>query len=214
MSQTRIRNFSISLDGFGTGEPQSREAPFAHAGERLHEWMFATRFWDASEVVGAATGPGTAGADNAFAEPHVLADRHLMTPSLRFSLAESVPPSAWVCESLNDASRDRTVGGNRQVNEVEERPAVLWPLLTFRADATQVRAKAGPAAAGHDEPYALVHMVVERQTVRAANKLDSVAVQYSQEPGLVNAETPVLVRRVIAVKARRHVHQHHPIRFI
>src|SRR5213595_2338017 len=67
MSQTRIHNFSISLDGFGTGEPQSREAPFGHAGERLHEWMFATRFWDASGVVGAATGAGAAGADNAFA---------------------------------------------------------------------------------------------------------------------------------------------------
>src|SRR5438046_2810393 len=70
MSQTRIHNFSISLDGFGTGEPQSREAPFGHAGERLHEWMFATRFWDASGVVGAATGAGAAGADNAFAERH------------------------------------------------------------------------------------------------------------------------------------------------
>ena len=46
MSQTRIHNFSISLDGFGTGEPQSLEAPFGHAGERLHEWMFATRFWE------------------------------------------------------------------------------------------------------------------------------------------------------------------------
>jgi hypothetical protein len=43
-----------------------------------------------------------------------------------------------VCESLDDASRDRTVGGNRQVNEVEERAAVLWPLLTFRADMTNL----------------------------------------------------------------------------
>jgi hypothetical protein len=59
-----------------------------------------------------------------------------------------------------------------------------------------------------------VHVVVEHQTARAANELDSVAVQYSQELGLVNAETPVLVRRVMAVKARRHVHQHHTIRFI
>ena len=45
MSQVRIHNLSISLDGFATGEPQSAEAPFGHAGERLHEWMFATRFW-------------------------------------------------------------------------------------------------------------------------------------------------------------------------
>src|SRR6266542_3495044 len=40
----------ISLDGFGTGEPQSREAPFGHAGERLHEWMFTTGWWH--EMVG------------------------------------------------------------------------------------------------------------------------------------------------------------------
>src|SRR5215207_3680597 len=62
MSRTRIHNLSISLDGFATGEPQSAEAPFGHAGERLHEWMFATRFW--------AKSGGTVGADNAFAERH------------------------------------------------------------------------------------------------------------------------------------------------
>lgn len=46
MALARVHNFSISLDGFGTGEPQSLESPFGHAGERLHQWMFATRFWD------------------------------------------------------------------------------------------------------------------------------------------------------------------------
>ena len=60
MSRTRIHNLSISLDGFATGEPQSLEAPFGHAGERLHEWMFRTRSWDAST--------GAEGMDNAFAE--------------------------------------------------------------------------------------------------------------------------------------------------
>jgi hypothetical protein len=61
MSLTRIHNLSISLDGFATGEPQTADAPFGHAGERLHEWMFRTRFWDAD---------GTAGVDDAFAERH------------------------------------------------------------------------------------------------------------------------------------------------
>jgi dihydrofolate reductase len=61
MSLTRIHNLSISLDGFATGEPQSADAPFGHAGERLHEWLFATRFWGAG---------GTGGVDNAFAEQH------------------------------------------------------------------------------------------------------------------------------------------------
>ena len=40
MSLARVHNFSISLDGFGTGEPQTLDAPFGHAGERLHEWLF------------------------------------------------------------------------------------------------------------------------------------------------------------------------------
>lgn len=62
MPLTRIHNLSISLDGFATGEPQSLEAPFGHAGERLHEWMFATRYWDASG--------GSAGVDGAFAAQH------------------------------------------------------------------------------------------------------------------------------------------------
>jgi dihydrofolate reductase len=61
MSRVRVHNFSISLDGFGTGEGLSFEAPFGHAGHRLHEWMFATRSWDDA---------GTAGVDNAFAERH------------------------------------------------------------------------------------------------------------------------------------------------
>ncbi len=64
MSLTRVQNFSISLDGFGTGEPQSFESPFGHAGQRLHQWMFATR-WG-----GAMFGRdgGTAGIDDAFAQ--------------------------------------------------------------------------------------------------------------------------------------------------
>ncbi|HET6738285.1 MAG TPA: dihydrofolate reductase family protein [Kribbella sp.] len=66
MSQVRVHNFAISLDGFGTGEGQSRETPFGHAGERLHDWLVATRFFH--EMSGQAG--GTLGVDNAFAEQH------------------------------------------------------------------------------------------------------------------------------------------------
>jgi dihydrofolate reductase len=45
MSLARVQFFSVSLDGFGTGEGLSLGEPFGHAGERLHEWMFATRWW-------------------------------------------------------------------------------------------------------------------------------------------------------------------------
>jgi hypothetical protein len=36
MSHARVQSFSISLDGFGTGEGLSFDAPFGHAGHRLH----------------------------------------------------------------------------------------------------------------------------------------------------------------------------------
>ena len=71
MSLTRVHNFAISLDGFGTGEGLSREAPFGHAGERLHQWMFATRFWH--EMVGKPGGTG--GVDDAFAQRFAPRDR-------------------------------------------------------------------------------------------------------------------------------------------
>lgn len=69
MSRVRVHNFSISLDGFGTGDGLSAEAPFGYAGERLHEWMFKTRFWKDLGVVD-ADGVGTAGVVDAFAERH------------------------------------------------------------------------------------------------------------------------------------------------
>jgi dihydrofolate reductase len=64
MSLVRVHNFAVSLDGFGTGEPQTRESPFGHAGERLHEWMFATRWWH--EMVGKPG--GGSGVDDAFTQ--------------------------------------------------------------------------------------------------------------------------------------------------
>ncbi len=64
MSLVRVHNFAISLDGFGTGEGQALEAPFGHAGQRLHEWMFATRF--CSEMVGSPG--GSSGVDDAIAQ--------------------------------------------------------------------------------------------------------------------------------------------------
>jgi dihydrofolate reductase len=66
MSQVRVHNFSISLDGFGTGEGLTVDAPFGHAGHRLHELLIATRF--GSSIVGGAG--GSEGVDEAFAERH------------------------------------------------------------------------------------------------------------------------------------------------
>ena len=66
MALTRVQNFTISLDGFGTGEGQRPEEPFGHAGHRLHQWMFATRFW--REMVGQPG--GSEDVDDTFAQQH------------------------------------------------------------------------------------------------------------------------------------------------
>lgn len=66
MSIARVQSFSVSLDGFGTGEGLSHDEPFGHAGERLHEWMFATRWWH--EMIGEAG--GTQGIDDALVRLH------------------------------------------------------------------------------------------------------------------------------------------------
>lgn len=62
MPLVRVQHFSISLDGFGTGEGQSRDAPFGHAGERLHDWMFETQW--GRRMLGESG--GSAGVDDAF----------------------------------------------------------------------------------------------------------------------------------------------------
>ena len=47
MSQVRVHNFTVSLDGFATGAGQTLQAPFGHAGQRLMSWAFGTRTFQA-----------------------------------------------------------------------------------------------------------------------------------------------------------------------
>jgi dihydrofolate reductase len=64
MSQVRVHNFAVSLDGFGTGEGQSLEAPFGHAhGRLMEEWFFPTRTFHAMQ----GKPGGSTGVDDAFA---------------------------------------------------------------------------------------------------------------------------------------------------
>jgi dihydrofolate reductase len=82
MSQVRIHNFSVSLDGFGTGDGQTLESPFGHAGTRLHEWFFPTRTFQKMH----GDGDGSTGLDDVFAsqwEPGIGAEimgRHKFGP--------------------------------------------------------------------------------------------------------------------------------------
>ena len=42
MQRLRVHALSVSLDGFATGAGLTDVEPMGHAGQRLHEWMFAT----------------------------------------------------------------------------------------------------------------------------------------------------------------------------
>ncbi len=43
MTKVRVHNFAVSLDGYAAGPAQSIDNPLGVGGERLHEWVFATR---------------------------------------------------------------------------------------------------------------------------------------------------------------------------
>jgi dihydrofolate reductase len=63
MSRVRVHNLAVSLDGYATGEGQSMEAPFGHAGERLMSWFFSTHAFRAMH----GKAGGDAGVDDAMA---------------------------------------------------------------------------------------------------------------------------------------------------
>jgi dihydrofolate reductase len=85
LSEVRVHNLAISLDGFATGDGQSLNTPFGHAGERLHEWMFGTRFW---HEMGGNPG-GSEGAD------HALAVRHGQGFGAEIMGANKFGPPGW-----------------------------------------------------------------------------------------------------------------------
>lgn len=63
MSRVRVECFSVSLDGFATGEGQALDAPFGHAGPRLLDWFSATKSFH--EIHGLSG--GSTGTDDVFA---------------------------------------------------------------------------------------------------------------------------------------------------
>jgi dihydrofolate reductase len=63
-----VHNLAVSIDGYATGEGQSFETPFGHAGTRLMNWFFPTdTFVGMSGHDDEAVGTGTRGVDDAFA---------------------------------------------------------------------------------------------------------------------------------------------------
>jgi dihydrofolate reductase len=69
MPKLRAHNIAISLDGFATGEGQSLETPFGHAGMRLMTWFFPTNtFVQGTGHDSEAVGTGETGLDDDFAK--------------------------------------------------------------------------------------------------------------------------------------------------
>lgn len=62
----KLSCFAVSLDGFGTGDGLNEQEPFGHAGQRLHQWMMATRSWH--EMTGQPG--GSTGVDDSFIRAH------------------------------------------------------------------------------------------------------------------------------------------------
>jgi dihydrofolate reductase len=57
MPKLRAHNLAISLDGYLAGPDQRLENPLGVGGRRLHDWVFATRTWNARNGdVGGETG--------------------------------------------------------------------------------------------------------------------------------------------------------------
>jgi len=54
VSKILVRNYSISLDGYGAGTSQSLDRPLGVGGNLLHDWIFATR--SGRQMIGADGG--------------------------------------------------------------------------------------------------------------------------------------------------------------
>src|SRR5260370_6913041 len=44
MAKLRVHNLSVSVDGYAAGPDQDLDNPLGVGGERLHEWVFKTRY--------------------------------------------------------------------------------------------------------------------------------------------------------------------------
>ena len=60
MAKLRVHSFAMALDGYAAGPDQRQESPLGIGGERLHEWIFRTRY--GREMIGEPG--GEAGVDD------------------------------------------------------------------------------------------------------------------------------------------------------
>ena len=160
MGQVRVDNFSISLDGFGTGEGQTFEDPFGHAGHRLHQWMFATRF--GRSMMGQPG--GSTGVDDAFAQRHDQGVGAEIMGRNKFAASRGPwtdlgtddewrgwwgpnPPSHTpVCVLTHHAGPPLELGGGTTFHFVDASPAEALELARAAAGDLDVRLGGGPSS--------------------------------------------------------------------
>src|SRR5438034_5614784 len=63
MTKVVVRNFSVSIDGFGAGPSQDLEHPLGVGGPELFDWFFKTRTWNKMH----GNADGETGVDDDFA---------------------------------------------------------------------------------------------------------------------------------------------------
>ena len=64
MPKLCVRNFCVSLDGYGAGPNQNLENPIGVGGHSLHQWLFTTRSW--ALMHGEDASGGSTGVDDEF----------------------------------------------------------------------------------------------------------------------------------------------------
>src|SRR5918992_3570308 len=115
-------------------------------------------------------------------------------------------PRCRAGEGLQDAAAYGTALAERDFYGVEERT----PIAALGVAVAQVQR--GASAAAHDEADAVVDMMIEAETVGAADQLDVMMANDVQELGLTLAKAAFRLRCVVAVEMRWGVQEHHAVR--
>lgn len=183
MTRLRVHNLAVSLDGYATGEGQSFETPFGHAGQRLMTWFFPTRTFVSMTGHGSeAVGGGTTGIDDDFAAATndnigvEIMGRRKFGPQLgpweddgwRGWWGEEPPFHSPVIVLTHHERPDLAVGETtflfRNLN-----PADTLALATELADGTDVRLGGGPTTVREflaEDLVDYLHMVVSPIVLR------------------------------------------------
>ncbi|NCT91562.1 dihydrofolate reductase [Cellulomonas sp. APG4] len=197
MSMTRVQNFSLSLDGFATGEGLRLEEPFGHAGHRLHEWMVATRA--GGEMFGREG--GTRGVDDAFVRLFDVGVGAEIMGAGKFGPPGWQDDPAWrgwwgpnppfhtpVFVLTHRPRASVEMEGGTTFHFVDRPPAEALDLAREAADGHDVRIGGGPttvraflAAGLVDHLHAVVVPIVLGRGVRLWDGLEGLEQQYDVE---------------------------------